>query len=173
MQSYHIILYHICIIVYVILYIISSPPTLPPTWGQECKSRPGQWPRLGTEPADTRIHLHQRMLSTERKKKKRKKLKRRRKNPSKQQYGNMAKFAWKIERWWSKDRCITPADTRHWWNFEKKYFVLRRWKRNYWGCVPRGGLVAVFLTNRIFSVNRAQCALSTVWVPSNTSNTCK
>ena len=62
----------------------------------------------------------------------------------------MAKFAWKIERWWSKDRCITPADTRQWWNFEKKYFVLRRWKRNYWGCLPRGGLVAVFLTNRIF-----------------------
>ena len=92
---------------------------MPPTWGQECKSRPGQWPRLGTEPADTRIHLHQRMLSTERKKKKRKKLKRRRKNPSKQQYGNMAKFAWKIERWWSKDRCITPADTRQLW---KKVF---------------------------------------------------
>ena len=32
----------------------------------------------------------------------------------------------------------------------KKYFVLRRWKRNYWGCLPRGGLVAVVLTNRIF-----------------------
>ena len=78
----------------------------------------------------------------------RKKLKRRKK--SIEEDSNMAKFAWKIERWWSKDRCITPADTRQWWNFEKKYFVLRRWKRNYWGCLPRGGLVAVVLTNRIF-----------------------
>ena len=154
MQSYYIILYPIRTIAYIYIYwytnidIISSSLTLPRTWGQECKSRPGQWPRLGTEPADTRIHLHQWMLSSERKKKKRKKLKRRKK--SIEEDSNMAKFAWKIERWWSKDRCITPADTRQWWNFEKKYFVLRRWKRNYWGCLPRGGLVAVFLTNRIF-----------------------
>ena len=154
---------------------VSSSLTLPRTWGQECKSRPGQWLRLGIEPADTRIHLHQWMLSSERKKKKRKKLNRRKKSIEAAiwQYGKICMKNWTL-------MVEGPMYYTSWheamMELWEKVFCSEEVEKKLLGLSPKRRAGRCLFNQSHFqgnSVNSAQCALCTVWVPSNTSNTCK